>query len=48
MAVPCKPGFLRRRVERGSAVAHGGTLALDGSGPTGSTFLLALPATGPR
>ena len=42
MAVPCKPGFLRRRVERGSAVAQ------DGSGPTGSTFLLALPAAGPR
>ena len=33
---------------RGIAEAHGGTLALDGTGPTGTTFQLALPADGSR
>jgi two-component system, OmpR family, sensor kinase len=33
---------------RGIAEAHGGTVALDGTGPTGTTFQLALPADGPR
>ena len=31
---------------RGIAEAHGGTLTLDGTGPTGTTFQLALPADG--
>ncbi len=32
--------------DRGIAEAHGGTLTLDGTGPTGTTFQFALPADG--